>query len=109
MFSQCMLGIAVGSASTLLMLRTIAVWNRAPLVTVPLVVASLGHWAVLLRGVGAVRSSWDVVTGACTVNAVRPVFLDLLYIYSESKELSQNFLFPLHEIFGTNDEYSDVI
>jgi len=35
----------IGSASTLLMLRTIAVWKCAPLVTAPLVLLSLGQWA----------------------------------------------------------------
>jgi len=65
------------------MLRTIAVWNRAPLVTVPLVIASLGQWGILFHGITTVRSSWSDAANACVVDAVSPVFLELIYLYSE--------------------------
>lgn len=75
---------AIGSASTLLMLRTIAVWNRVPLVTVPLVLASMGQWGLLLHGIVIVRSSWSDAARACVVNAVSHVSMDAIYLYSES-------------------------
>ena len=65
------------------MLRTIAIWNRAPLVTVPLVIASLGQWGVLLRGSVAVQSSWSDLFGACVVDTVFPRVTEWSYLYSE--------------------------
>jgi len=77
----------IGSASTLLMLRTIAVWNRVPLVTVPLVLASMGQWGLLLHGIVIVRSSWSDVARACVVNAAQPVFMEAIYLYTMSLDL----------------------
>ena len=74
----------IGSASTLLMLRTIAVWNRVPLVTVPLVLASMGQWGLLLHGIVTVRSSWSDAARACVITSVSPVFMESIYMYSES-------------------------
>ena len=73
----------MGSASTLLMLRTIAIWNRAPLVTVPLVVASLGQWGLLFHGIVTVRSSWSDLAKTCVIVDVRHVFLESVFLYSE--------------------------
>lgn len=72
------------------MLRTIAVWDRALLVTVPLVVASLGQWGILFHGIASVRSSWSDVAGACVVDAASPVFIELIYLYSESTLVTWN-------------------
>jgi hypothetical protein len=77
------------------MLRTIAVWNRAPLVTAPLVVASLGQWGILFHGIATVRSSWSDVAGACVVDEVPPVFIELIYLYSEYSACFSPFLPPL--------------
>ena len=41
---------AIGAASTLLMLRVIAIWTRNLWVTIPLVVLSLGQWGILFHG-----------------------------------------------------------
>lgn len=49
-FAQFAGNSAIGSASTLLMLRTVAIWNRNLFVTVPLVILSLGQWAILFHG-----------------------------------------------------------
>ena len=65
------------------MLRTIAVWNRAPLLTGLLVVTSLGQWGILFHGIAMVRSSWSDATNACVVDEVPPVFVELIYLYSE--------------------------
>lgn len=74
----------MGCASILLMLRTIAVWNRAPIVTIPLVILSLGHWGLLLHGVTTVKSTWNDVAGVCGVHSVDRVFVETTYIYSKS-------------------------
>lgn len=65
------------------MLRTIAVWNRYPPVTVLLVITSLGQWGILFHGIATVRSSWSNVAKSCVVDAVPPVFIELIYLYSE--------------------------
>jgi hypothetical protein len=59
---------AIGSASTLLMLRTIAIWNRNLWVTIPLVILSLGQWAILLHGM--VWFSWAPLTTPDIFNQV---------------------------------------
>ena len=83
MFNQFTAHIAIGSASTLLLLRTIAVWNRTPLVTAPLIVASLGQWCVLLIAIVTTRSSSSDIANAYVVEEVPPVFFELIYLYSE--------------------------
>ena len=65
------------------MLRTIAVWNRSPLVTTLLVITSLGQWGILFHGIATVRSSWSDVAKSCVVDAVPPVYIELIYLYSE--------------------------
>ena len=65
------------------MLRTIAVWNRAPLVTIPLVLASLGQWTVLFYAIATIRSDWSDTANACIVEKVPPIYIELIYLYSE--------------------------
>jgi len=76
--------MSMGSASTLLMLRTIAVWNRATFITVPLIVASLGQWGILFHGIVAVRSKRSHAVNACVDHAGPLVFVESMYLYSES-------------------------
>lgn len=67
------------------MLRTIALWNRHPLVTTLLVICSLGQWGILFHGISTVRSTWvanESGGGQCVVDAVRPIFVELIYLYS---------------------------
>jgi hypothetical protein len=85
--------MATGSASTLLMLRTIAVWDRAPLVTAPLVIASLGQWGMLLRSSLTVRSRWGDPSGPCLVSADFPRVIEGSYLYSELS--TRNFFLTL--------------
>lgn len=99
---------AIGSASTLLMLRTIAIWNRNLFVTIPLVILSLGQWAILFHGTYAlvlpstiypssspslfkpgmttVRSAFYPDAHTCILTSTgdtNNLFLNLLYLYSE--------------------------
>jgi len=73
---------SIGSASTLLVLRTIAVWNHSLIVTVPLLIASLGQWGILFYAIAAVRSSWNDAAGACAVKSVSSLSLELVYLYT---------------------------
>ncbi|KAG8956350.1 hypothetical protein FRC04_004431 [Tulasnella sp. 424] len=86
-FNQLLGNIAIATASTLLMLRTIAVWSRNLKVVIPLCILSLGQWGILLHGVITVRASWSDVAKACVVTDTVPVFLDLIYVYTMAYDL----------------------
>ncbi|KAF8302625.1 hypothetical protein DL93DRAFT_465819 [Clavulina sp. PMI_390] len=86
-FNQFAGNTTIGAASTLLMLRTIAVWNRRYFITIPLVILSLGQWGILFHGIATVRSSWNATASACVVDAVPPVFVELIYLYTMSFDL----------------------
>jgi hypothetical protein len=66
------------------MLRAIAVWNRAPFVMVPLVLASLGQWGILLHGIMTIKGTWNEAANACVSGTFPLVFIELKYPYSES-------------------------
>jgi hypothetical protein len=74
---------AMGSASTLLMLRTIAVWNRSPRIVIPLLLASMGQWGMLIHGIVTIRSQWSDVERACIVETVSPKFMEVIFMYCE--------------------------
>ncbi|EJD54335.1 hypothetical protein AURDEDRAFT_51258 [Auricularia subglabra TFB-10046 SS5] len=78
---------AIAGASTCLMIRTIAIWERKLLVTIPLVALSLGQWGLLYHGIVTVRASWLPEVGACVVTGTKPLFLNLLYFYTMSLDL----------------------
>jgi hypothetical protein len=82
-----MVNTSTGCASLLLMLRTIAVWNRSPFVMVPLVVISLGHWALLFHAFTSIHSRWSDEAEACVIDSAFPVFVGVNYVYSESSAL----------------------
>jgi len=81
-FCHFLVNTSTGCASLLLMLRTIAVWNRRPFVMVPLVVISMGHWAFLLHGSRDIRSRWSDEAKACVIDVVFPAFVEAKYVYT---------------------------
>ncbi|KAJ8455231.1 hypothetical protein ONZ45_g19005 [Pleurotus djamor] len=70
-------------ASTSLMLRTIALWERRIKVIIPLGLLCLGHWAVLYRGMFIVTAVWDPRVNACAVDATNPSLLNVTFFYSK--------------------------
>ncbi|KAI0773896.1 hypothetical protein C8Q74DRAFT_1201136 [Fomes fomentarius] len=66
-------------ASTTLMLRTIAVWERKLPVVVPLVVLCVAHWALLYRGMFLITAQYDPVKQACVVATTKRLFLSTTY------------------------------
>ena len=74
----------MGSASTLLMLRAIAVWNRKPRIVIPLILASLGQWGILTHGIVTIRSQWSDVERTCVVETVFPKLMEVIFMYRES-------------------------
>lgn len=86
-FCQWAGNTAIAGASTCLMIRTIAIWERKLFVTIPLVALSLGQWGLLYHGIVTVRASWLPEVGACVVTGTKPLFLNLLYFYTMSLDL----------------------
>ena len=80
------------------MLRTIAVWNRAPFVTVPLVAASLGQWGILCYNMTSLRGGWSDSAGRCLVDAVPPLQVELMYLCSESSPQFCAFFSPSYKM-----------
>ncbi|KAL4241275.1 hypothetical protein ABKN59_000226 [Abortiporus biennis] len=64
-------------ASTSLMIRTIALWNRKLSVVIPLGFLCLGHWAILWRGMFIVHATYDETLRTCIVTKTDHVFLNV--------------------------------
>ncbi|KAG0705449.1 hypothetical protein DFH29DRAFT_906546 [Suillus ampliporus] len=76
--------LTILSASTSLMIRTMALseWKRWAVLS--MLSISFGQWAVLIRTVMAVQASWDDQAGACVVVRTNNVFPNLNYVYTMS-------------------------
>ncbi|KAG8871161.1 hypothetical protein FRB97_008929, partial [Tulasnella sp. 331] len=81
-FCQLFGNVAIGTASTLLMLRTIAVWSRNRMIMYPFILLSLGQWAILLHSVVTVSAVWDDATMACSIKPSPTINLQVLYLYT---------------------------
>jgi len=81
-FNQFFGEVSIGSASSLLMLRTIAVWRRNWWVTAPLLLLCAGQWGILMHAVTTVRASWNTEAEACVINQAGTIGLDLIYLYT---------------------------
>ncbi|QRV75162.1 hypothetical protein RhiJN_03177 [Ceratobasidium sp. AG-Ba] len=79
--------VTIGATSNLLMFRSMAIWARNTWVVVPLVLIAMGHWAILLHGVIAVRAQWVAEVGVCVVTGTSTLFLRLLYGYTMAFDL----------------------
>ncbi|KAH9853731.1 hypothetical protein C2E23DRAFT_727987 [Lenzites betulinus] len=66
-------------ASTTLMIRTIAVWERKLAITVPLGVLCLGLWAILWRGIFIMTVQYDATNMVCVVTNTNRVFLSVTF------------------------------
>lgn len=74
---------SVGAATSLLMLRTVALWPRKWIVLVPLGLISAGQWGIIFQGITAVKASYNPAIQSCEVEGVHGIFLDLVYLYSK--------------------------
>jgi len=74
--------MAILCASTSLMIRTIAIWERRPIIIVPLLVICLAHWGLLYHGIIIVRASWDSTQAACVVFSTNPTFLTVNFFFT---------------------------
>ncbi|KAF8559035.1 hypothetical protein OG21DRAFT_1403671 [Imleria badia] len=72
----------IASASTSLMIRTIALWEWDRWVTITIGILSLGQWGILIRGMNIVEAVWDETSNACVVNNTNHLLLNLNYFYT---------------------------
>jgi hypothetical protein len=91
-FNQFFGSSAIGTASTLLMFRTIAIWNKNLYVTIPLVIIALGHWGILMYSVTSVRSTFSEQAKTCilvsTGDKHHNLALNLTYLYTMFVDLT---------------------
>jgi len=81
-FNQWAGQTSIGAASTLLMLRTVALFPKNWFIIVPLLLISGVQWAILFHGISTVRARYDPVANGCIVEQVLPVWLDVVYLYT---------------------------
>ncbi|KDQ09989.1 hypothetical protein BOTBODRAFT_503327 [Botryobasidium botryosum FD-172 SS1] len=86
-FNQFAGNTAIGTASTLLMFRTIAVWSKNIYVVVPLCVLSMGQWGIILHGIVTIQSSWSPEAMTCIVEGTQPAWINAIYLYTMSFDL----------------------
>ncbi|RDB17243.1 hypothetical protein Hypma_001766 [Hypsizygus marmoreus] len=70
-FNSWSRNMAILSASTSLMLRTIALWERQRTITITLGALCLVHWALLYHTIFAVIAVWDDTLQECVVTAAK--------------------------------------
>jgi hypothetical protein len=91
-FNQFFGSSAIGTASTLLMFRTIAIWNKNWFVMIPLILISLGHWSILMYSVTSVHSAFVPELKTCVVlstgNQHKNLALNLVYLYTMFVDLT---------------------
>jgi len=72
----------IAASSTLLMLRTFAIWNQTKLVVIPLALLALGQWGIAFFALTTVKAHYDDTVGACVVGGVSDLDLDIIYLYT---------------------------
>ncbi|KAF9779496.1 hypothetical protein BJ322DRAFT_1113306 [Thelephora terrestris] len=71
--------LAILAASTSLMIRTIALWERKRYVMIPLICLALVHWGILWRGMFIIEAAWDPTAQACVVVKLDSKFLQATF------------------------------
>jgi len=79
--------MAILCASTSLMIRTIAIWERKLVVVVPLVLLCIAHWAMLYHGIFIVHAVWDPTENECVVNSTNATFLNINFFFTMGFDL----------------------
>lgn len=83
-FAQFTGNTAIATASNCFMLRTIAVWQKKMAIVIPLIIISLGQWALFLFGIVSLKAQWVDSADACVVTQASPVVLDAIFLYTMS-------------------------
>ncbi|KAH7920513.1 hypothetical protein BV22DRAFT_1198855 [Leucogyrophana mollusca] len=74
--------VAIGCASTNLMIRTWVIWKEDRIVLVCLTLVSLGHWSVLMLGLTDIVAFMDVIQGSCIVQYANHANMSALFMYT---------------------------
>ncbi|GLB33590.1 hypothetical protein LshimejAT787_0104740 [Lyophyllum shimeji] len=74
-------------ASTSLMLRTVALWERQRPVIISLGLLCLAHWALLYRTMFIVKAAWDDEMGGCVLTSTSPSLLNITFFFTMGFDL----------------------
>ncbi|TFK43155.1 hypothetical protein BDQ12DRAFT_166518 [Crucibulum laeve] len=74
--------MAILCASTSLMLRTIALWERKRMVVMLLGFLCVCHWALLYRTMFIVVAEWEPTVKACVVTQTNPAWLNTTFFFT---------------------------
>lgn len=74
-------------ASTSLMLRTVALWDRKRQIIIALGVLCLAHWALLYRTMFIVTASWSDTAKTCVVTGTSPSLLNTTFFFTMGFDL----------------------
>ncbi|KAJ7499138.1 hypothetical protein FB451DRAFT_1016392 [Mycena latifolia] len=74
--------MAILCASTSLMLRTIALWERKKSVVIPLGLLSAAHWILLYRTMFVVKAVWDHDLHTCVVASTKSSLLNITFFFT---------------------------
>ncbi|KAF6762761.1 hypothetical protein DFP72DRAFT_876875 [Ephemerocybe angulata] len=79
--------MAILCASTCLMLRTIALWDRKKYIVGILGMLCLAHWALLYRTMFVVVAEWDPTHGVCVVVQTNSILLNVTFFFTMGFDL----------------------
>lgn len=79
--------MAILCASTSLMLRTIALWERKLSVIITLGIICLAHWTLLYRTMFIVTAQWEPAYQACVVTQTNPSLLNTTFFFTMGFDL----------------------
>lgn len=71
--------LAILAASTSLMIRTVALWERKKYVMIPLICLVIAHWGILWRGMFIIDAVWEPTVKACIVVSIDSQFLQTTF------------------------------
>ncbi|EKM59690.1 uncharacterized protein PHACADRAFT_137777 [Phanerochaete carnosa HHB-10118-sp] len=74
--------MAILCASTSLMIRTVALWNKNRLVILLLATLGCAHWAILWRGMFVLKSTYSSDAKGCVIISTNHIFLNVSYFMS---------------------------
>ncbi|KAH9938427.1 uncharacterized protein B0H18DRAFT_967113 [Fomitopsis serialis] len=80
--------MAILGASTSLMLRTIAIWDRQLKIVIPLCFLCLCHWVLLWRGMFLLNAQYDPTQGACVLLSSNHIFLNVTFFMTMGFDLT---------------------
>ncbi|KAF9534414.1 hypothetical protein CPB83DRAFT_756352 [Crepidotus variabilis] len=74
--------MAILCASTSLMLRSVALWERRRSIILILGIPCLAHWTILYRGMFVVIAQWNPETRNCIVVQTKPSLLNTTFFFT---------------------------